>query len=95
MTAEQKLDEQETTFTIEATNRNLLYVFSNDSVWIKRIEALGLQPYRQDGYGRWYKLDIKETFGLYLRKKPPVTDGQRERARIMYEAHVKGEKGTE
>jgi hypothetical protein len=27
------LDEQETVFTIEATDRNFVFIFSNDQVW--------------------------------------------------------------
>ena len=70
------LDEQETTFTIEATDRKTLYVFSNDSVWWGRIEKLGIEPFRRNGYGRWYKVSLAD-FGFGIRKKPQMTDEQR------------------
>lgn len=37
------LDEQETTFTIEATDRKTVTVFSNDGVWQNRIEKLDVE----------------------------------------------------
>jgi hypothetical protein len=83
----QHLDEQETNFTIEATDRNTLHIFSNDAVWQKRIEALGVTHYREDGYGRWYKLDLKDNFNIGIHRKMKLTDDRRaelaERMRAM------------
>lgn len=72
------LDEQETNFTIEATDRNLLYIFSNDSVWQARIEKLGIAPYRVDGYGKFYNVNLEESFTFVLRKKRKMSDEQRQ-----------------
>ena len=51
------LDEQETTFTIDATDRNLVRVYSNDSVFIARLEKVGAKVHRAcaDG-GMFYDL---------------------------------------
>lgn len=70
------LDEQESTYTIEATDRKVLYVFSNDRVHQGRLEKLGIVAYRADGYGKFYKVDLNEfTFGI--RRKRQMSDEQR------------------
>lgn len=72
----QALDEQETIFTIDATDRKTVTIFSNDSVWQGRVEKLGIEPFRVNGYGRWYKISLKE-FSFGVRKKRQVSDEQR------------------
>lgn len=72
----QALDEQETLFTIDATDRKTVTIFSNDSVWQGRVEKLGIEPFRVNGYGRWYKVSLKE-FSFGVRKKRQVSDEQR------------------
>lgn len=70
------LDEQETTYTIEATDRKVLYVFSNDRVQQGRLEKLGIEAHRTDGYGKFYKVDLNEfTFGV--KRKRQMSDEQR------------------
>lgn len=72
----QALDEQETNFTVEATNRNVVSVFSNDIVWQNRIEKLGIVAYRSDVYGRFYKIDLTQyNFGIH--RKRQMSDEQR------------------
>lgn len=82
------LDEQETSFTIEAVDRGSVYVFSNDTVWQRRIERLGITHYREDGYGRFYKVSL-EDFNFGFRKKRQLSDEQRrdmsERMRNMHQ----------
>lgn len=76
MAIETALDERETNFTIEATNRNTLRVFSNDTVWQNRIEKLGIRATRESGYGKFYEIDLtKFSFGLRTRRK--LTEDQR------------------
>lgn len=70
------LDERETLFTIDATDRKTVTVFSNDSVWQGRIEKLGIEPFRINGYGKWYKVGLGE-FSFGIRKKRQVSDEQR------------------
>jgi hypothetical protein len=70
------LDEQETVFTIEATDRNFVFIFSNDQVWQKRIEKF-TEAYKRNEYGRWYKVSLEE-FGFGLRKKRVLTEEQRQ-----------------
>ena len=70
------LDEQESNFTIEATNRNMVNVFSNDVVWQNRIEKLGIEPHRSDGYGKFYKVDLTQ-FSFGIRRKRQMSDEQR------------------
>jgi hypothetical protein len=73
---EAKLDEQETTFTVEATDRNTLNIFSNDVVWQRRLEDLGIAPYRTDGYGKFYRVSLDEyNFGIH--RKRQLSDEQR------------------
>ncbi|MCB0596033.1 MAG: hypothetical protein KDD28_18215 [Phaeodactylibacter sp.] len=83
------LDEQETNFTIEATDRNTLYVWSNDSVWLARLEKLGIKPTRESEYGKSYKLDLNE-FTFTLRPKRKLTDEQRAAAREQLASLRKG-----
>ena len=71
------LDEQETNFTIEATDRTTLRVFSNDPVWQKRIDDLGVVVERTDGYGKFYLVDLNQ-FNLGIYRKRQYTDEQRE-----------------
>ena len=63
------LDEQETTFTIDATDRNLVRVYSNDPVFIARLERVGAKVHRAcvDG-GMFYDLRAEQ---LLLRKGKP------------------------
>jgi hypothetical protein len=51
------LDEQETTFTIDATNRELVRVYSNDPVFIAKLKKIGAVVHREcsDG-GIFYDL---------------------------------------
>lgn len=70
------LDEQETTFTIEATDRNTISVFSCDKVWMARLEKLGIQPTRTNEYGAWYTVSLNDwSFGLH--RKRQLSDEQR------------------
>lgn len=70
------LDEQETTFTIEATDRKTVTVFTNDSVWQGRMEKLGIEAFRRNAYGRWYRVSLEE-FLFGFRKKRQLSDEQR------------------
>jgi hypothetical protein len=69
------IEEQETTFTVEATDRNTLYVFSNDPTWIRRLDGI-TESYREDSYGKFYKLDLSE-FTFTLRPKRKMTEEQK------------------
>jgi len=70
------LDEQETSFTIEATDRKTVHVFTNDTVWVNRIEKLGIEAYNEDGYGKFYRVSLDDyLFGF--RKRRALTDEQR------------------
>ena len=85
------LDEQETTYTIEATDRNTVKVFSNDQVFQRRLAKLGITPYRTDGYGMFYSVSL-ENFSFGIRKKRAVSDEQRQIARERFIAmHAGGE----
>lgn len=74
--ANQALDEQETNFTIEATDRNALAVFSNDVVWQRRIESLGINPHRSDSYGKFYNVDLSQ-FSFGIRRKRQMSEERR------------------
>lgn len=76
MTRAPALDEQETTFTIEATDRTTIHVFTNDSVWIARIEKLGIVAHDQDEYGKFYRVSLSD-FNFGIRKKKALTNEQR------------------
>jgi hypothetical protein len=74
---EHALDEQETTFIIEATDRYKLSIYSNDSVWIKRLEELGIEPSKENEYGKWYQVSLKD-FNFGLRKKRQLAAEERD-----------------
>lgn len=76
MTQQFALDEQETTFTVEATDRNTMYIYSNDSVWLGRLERLGVEPERETSYGKSYKIDLRE-FTFTLRPKRKMSDAEK------------------
>lgn len=80
------LDEQETTFTIEATDRDTIHVYSGDGVWQKRLEKAGALPYRdcEDG-GKFYKLDSRQ---IILRSIDQVNRAS-ERGKREYERRLK------
>lgn len=71
------IDEMETNFTIEATDRSVVNIFSNDKVWQRRIEALGIVPYLIDGYGRFYRVSLGQ-YNFGLKRKRVLTDEQRQ-----------------
>lgn len=76
MAIETALDERETNFTIEATDRGIVRVFSNDTVWQGRLEKLGIVADRESGYGKFYKIDL-ENFNFSLRQRRKLNDEQR------------------
>lgn len=92
------LDEQETTFTVEATDRKSVMVFSNDSVWQNRIEKLGIEAFRRNAYGRWYRVSLEE-FNFGFRKKRQLSDEQRallsERLAAARDAEIGGDDDDE
>lgn len=69
-------DEMETTFMIEATDRSVVNVFSNDAVWQRRLEALGIVPYRIDGYGKFYRVSLDD-YNFGFTRKRQLSDAQR------------------
>ena len=70
-------DEQETTWTIEATDRNRVRVFSNDPIWQRRLESVGIVPDLVDGYGRFYAFSLDE-YQFNVKRKPTMTDEQKQ-----------------
>jgi hypothetical protein len=74
-----RLDEQETTFTVEATDRKTVRIFSNDVVWQRRIEELGIVADREDAYGKFYTVSLEE-YSFGVRRKRQMSDEQREAA---------------
>lgn len=73
------LDEQETTFTIDATDRSLVRVYSNDPVWIARLQKIGAKVYRAcDDGGMFFDLPAKQ---LSVRNPPaPMSPERRAQA---------------
>jgi len=88
------LDEQETNFTVEATNRNVVNIFSNDVVWQHRMKMLGIEPYRGDGYGKFYRVDLSQ-FSFGLRRKRQLSDEQRAAVRERFAAYRDNEDDTD
>lgn len=70
------LDEQETNYTIEATDRKTVNVFSNDVVTQRQIERLGIEAHRCDGYGKFYTVDLTQ-FSFGIRRKRQMSDEQK------------------
>lgn len=79
------LHEQESTWLIEATDRNTVKVFSNDQVFQRRLAKLGIEPYRVDGYGMFYSVSL-DNFSFGIRKKRAMNDEQRQVARDRFMA---------
>ena len=77
MTSRIALGEQETNYTVEATDRSVVHVFSNDLVIWKQMERLGIEPYRSDEYGRFYDVSMDE-FNFGIRRKRQLSEGQRQ-----------------
>jgi len=70
------LDEQETNYTVEATDRKTVNVFSNDVVMQRQLERLGIEAHRSDGYGKFYTIDLTQ-FSFGIRRKRQMSDEQR------------------
>lgn len=79
-------DEQETLFTIEATDRHTVSIFSNDRVYQKRFAKLGIEPYLTNGYGSFYRVSL-EDFSFGLRRKRMMSEEQRQAARERFLAY--------
>lgn len=84
------LDEQETSYAIEATDRKVLYVFSNDRVHQGRLEKLGIVAYRTDGYGKFYKVDLNE-FSFGVKRKRQMSEEQRAAVAARFAAYRDGD----
>lgn len=80
------LDEQETNYTVEATDRKIVNVFSNDIVTQRQMERLGINPHRSDGYGKFYTVDLTQ-FSFGIRRKRQVTEEQRATTRERFAAY--------
>ncbi len=80
------LDEQETNYTIEATDRKTVRVFSNDVVTQRQIERLGIVADNESGYGKFYKVDLTQ-FSFGIRRKRQVSDAQRQAAAERFAAY--------
>lgn len=74
--ASQALDEQESNYTVEATDRKTVSVFSNDVVTHRQMERLGIVAHRSDGYGKFYKVDLSQ-YSFGIRRKRQLSDEQR------------------
>lgn len=70
------LDEQETNYTVEATDRKTVNVFSNDVVTQRQIERLGIAAHRSDDYGKFYTVDLSQ-FSFGIRRKRKMSDEQK------------------
>jgi hypothetical protein len=92
--ANQALDEQESNFTIEATDRNTLKVFSNDVVWQRRLEGLGIVPTRASEYGKFYTVDLTQ-FSFGVRRKRQLSEEQRAANAERLAAYRAGEAGED
>lgn len=72
--ANQTADEMETMFNIVASDRNTVLVFSDDPVWMRRLDKLGTFV-RNTGEGKEYTLRIDQ---LVVRSgKRQVSETQR------------------
>jgi hypothetical protein len=69
-------DEMESNFTVEATDRDTVKVFSNDQVWQRKLEALGVVAYRVDGYGKFYKVSLAD-YNFGFTRKRQLTEAAR------------------
>lgn len=84
------LDEMETSIIINAADRSIIEVYSDDPVWQRRLEKLaGPGRPANTGPGRFWTLDASY---LALRKPRQLSDEQRallaERARVMFRREV-------
>lgn len=70
------LDEQETNYTVEATDRKTVNVFSNDVVAQRHMERLGIEAHRSDGYGKFYTVDLSQ-FSFGIRRKRQMSEEQK------------------
>ena len=80
--------EQETHFNITGDNRDVVHVFSDDSMWIRRLDKLATGT--SCGAGKKYELNIDQ---LVIRKgKRSVSDASRlasaERMRRLNQKHT-------
>lgn len=72
--ANQTLDEMETVFCIVASDRDVVTVFSDDPVWMRRLDKIGTFV-RNTGEGREYTLRADQI--LVRKGKRQVSDVQR------------------
>ena len=84
------LDEMETHVTINAADRSIIEVYSDDPVWQRRLEKLaGEGRPATNGPGRFWTLPASY---LALRKPRQLSDEQRallaERARVTFRKEV-------
>lgn len=54
--ADRTNEETETALSQNAANRSEWELFSEDPVWQRRVEALGIEPTRTQGDAKWYTL---------------------------------------
>ena len=74
-------DEQESHFSQTAQERidNILHAYSDDEVWIRAVERLGIEGRQVNEFGGMeYEIDLND-YSLSLRKKRKVSDAERKR----------------
>lgn len=75
------LDEQETSISQAADNRNEWVIVSSDKVWQARLEKMGFKPTQVRSVTRWYHVPAT---CVIVRKQPnikPMSDERREQSR--------------
>lgn len=84
------LDEQETSISQAADNRNEWVIVSSDKVWQARLEKMGFKPTQERSSARWYHVPAT---CVIVRKAPnvkPKSEEQLARARETMKAlHAK------
>lgn len=76
MTIRLSLEEQETHLNMTADNRGTWFVYSDDAVMIRKLEAIGARLVKEENHGgRHYELRADQV--LLRRGKPERSEAQR------------------
>lgn len=69
--------ERETHLNMTGDNHNEWEAFSDDPYWLRRFEKLGIEPYRESGEGRFYRIDLNQ-FNVSIKRKTKLSKERRE-----------------
>ena len=71
--ANQTLEEAEFSILINGTDRHTAEVFTDDAVWVERLQRAGFTPYQVKGVSHFYKIPVSKIVCIRSAEDKPIS----------------------